>query len=91
MISKPSTSDRGEDAPEVVSPACAIQKELSSGIVSLALLALLAHADNPLYGYQIARSSRLRRGDCRSNRGPSIQCCGRSRPGGCLRARWSLR
>jgi PadR family transcriptional regulator PadR len=31
------------------------QKELSSGIVSLALLALLAHADRPLYGYQIAK------------------------------------
>ena len=30
------------------------QKELS-GIVSLALLALLAHADKPLYGYQIAK------------------------------------
>jgi PadR family transcriptional regulator PadR len=31
------------------------QKELSSGIVSLALLALLARADKPLYGYQIAK------------------------------------
>ncbi len=30
-------------------------KELSSGIVSLALLALMAHAEKPLYGYQIAK------------------------------------
>ncbi len=30
-------------------------KELSSGIVSLALLALMGHADKPLYGYQIAK------------------------------------
>ena len=30
-------------------------KELSAGIVSLALLALMAHADRPLYGYQIAK------------------------------------
>jgi PadR family transcriptional regulator PadR len=28
---------------------------LSAGIVSLALLGLLAHADKPLYGYQIAK------------------------------------
>jgi PadR family transcriptional regulator PadR len=45
-----------EDAPEVVSASVRkFQKELSSGIVSLALLALLAHADKPLYGYQIAK------------------------------------
>jgi len=31
------------------------QKELSAGIVSLALLALMAHTDRPLYGYQIAK------------------------------------
>jgi PadR family transcriptional regulator PadR len=31
------------------------QKELSAGIVSLALLALMAHEDKPLYGYQIAK------------------------------------
>lgn len=31
------------------------QKELSAGIVSLALLALMEHADRPLYGYQIAK------------------------------------
>jgi len=31
------------------------QRELSTGIVSLALLALMAHADRPLYGYQIAK------------------------------------
>jgi PadR family transcriptional regulator PadR len=32
-----------------------LQKELSSGIVSLALLALIERAEEPLYGYQIAK------------------------------------
>lgn len=41
---------------EVVSASVRkFQKELSSGIVSLALLALLARAEKPLYGYQIAK------------------------------------
>ena len=31
------------------------QKELSAGTVSLALLAVLAQADAPLYGYLIAK------------------------------------
>jgi PadR family transcriptional regulator PadR len=31
------------------------QKELSSGTVSLALLAVVAAADEPMYGYQIAK------------------------------------
>lgn len=31
------------------------QKELSAGTVSLALLAVLAAADEPMYGYQIAK------------------------------------
>lgn len=31
------------------------QKELSAGIISLALLSLLANAKEPLYGYQIAK------------------------------------
>ncbi len=31
------------------------QKELSAGMVSLALLALMEHAGKPLYGYQIAK------------------------------------
>jgi PadR family transcriptional regulator PadR len=65
MIDIPSRPDLGEDAPprpdppdreEAVSASVRkFQKELSSGIVSLALLALLAHADKPLYGYQIAK------------------------------------
>jgi PadR family transcriptional regulator PadR len=68
MIDIPSTPPQGQDspdlpggpggaeAPEVVSSSVRkFQKELSSGIVSLALLALLAHADKPLYGYQIAK------------------------------------
>lgn len=32
------------------------QKELSAGTVSLVLLAIVAAADAPLYGYQIAKS-----------------------------------
>ena len=32
------------------------QKELSAGTVSLALLAVLAAADEPMYGYQIAKT-----------------------------------
>jgi PadR family transcriptional regulator PadR len=65
MILIPSTPDfevdapggaESPDGPEVVSASVRkFQKELSSGIVSLALLALLAHADKPLYGYQIAK------------------------------------
>ena len=56
MIDIPATQDFGEDTPEVVATSVRkFQKELSSGIVSLALLALLAHADKPLYGYQIAK------------------------------------
>jgi len=45
-----------EESPEVVAASVRkFQKELSSGIVSLALLALLAQAEKPLYGYQIAK------------------------------------
>jgi PadR family transcriptional regulator PadR len=65
MIDIPSTQLQGDDpsdlpdgpeAPEVVAASVRkFQKELSSGIVSLALLALLARADKPLYGYQIAK------------------------------------
>jgi PadR family transcriptional regulator len=55
MIPIPSTPESAE-VPEAVSASLRkFQKELSSGIVSLALLALLAHADKPLYGYQIAK------------------------------------
>lgn len=32
------------------------QKELSAGTVSLALLAVLGHATEPMYGYQIAKT-----------------------------------
>jgi PadR family transcriptional regulator, regulatory protein PadR len=31
------------------------QRELNAGTVSLVLLAILAHADEPMYGYQIAK------------------------------------
>jgi len=40
---------------EVAASVRKFQKELSAGIVSLALLALLARAEKPLYGYQIAK------------------------------------
>jgi PadR family transcriptional regulator PadR len=56
MTDTPVTRELDEDTPEVVSASVRkFQKELSSGIVSLALLALLAHADKQLYGYQIAK------------------------------------
>lgn len=38
------------------------QKELSTGTVSLALLAVLAHAREPMYGYQIAKRLEAREG-----------------------------
>jgi len=54
MIFTPSTGEG--DVPEVAAASLRkFQKELSAGIVSLALLALLAHAERPLYGYQIAK------------------------------------
>jgi PadR family transcriptional regulator PadR len=44
------------EVPEAVSVSLRkFQKELSAGIVSLALLAMMARADKPLYGYQIAK------------------------------------
>lgn len=63
MMNEPSTPDTADGPPSqpegqaelVASSVRKFQKELSAGIVSLALLALLAHADKPLYGYQIAK------------------------------------
>ena len=56
MTDTPSTPGLGEEVPEVVATTLKkFQKELSAGIVSLALLALLSHAEKPLYGYQIAK------------------------------------
>ena len=37
-------------------PLKKFQKELSAGTVSLALLAVLGHAAEPMYGYQIAKT-----------------------------------
>jgi len=46
----------GKETTEAVEvSARKFQKELNAGIVSLALLSLLAHAGKPLYGYQIAK------------------------------------
>ena len=44
-----------ESSEAVTASVRKFQKELSAGIVSLALLGLLARADKPLYGYQIAK------------------------------------
>jgi PadR family transcriptional regulator PadR len=56
MTSTPSAFQEPAESSEAVSASVRkFQKELSSGIVSLALLALLAQADEPLYGYQIAK------------------------------------
>jgi PadR family transcriptional regulator, regulatory protein PadR len=61
MTSEPLIPDSAEEAAvltgtEAVSASVRkFQKELSTGIVSLALLALMAQADKPLYGYQISK------------------------------------
>jgi PadR family transcriptional regulator, regulatory protein PadR len=61
MTTEPSREDPAQGTPipagtEVVSASVRkFQKELSAGIVSLALLALMAHTETPLYGYQIAK------------------------------------
>lgn len=56
MTFSSSTPGEYEDAPQVAAASVRkFQKELSAGIVALALLGLLAHADRPLYGYQIAK------------------------------------
>jgi PadR family transcriptional regulator, regulatory protein PadR len=56
MVYQPAITD-GEDyeAAGLDAGVRKLQKELSSGIVSLALLALLERAETPLYGYQIAK------------------------------------
>jgi len=47
----------GSDGDEVGDPQLRkFQKELSAGTVSLALLAVLAAAPEPMYGYQIAKT-----------------------------------
>jgi hypothetical protein len=62
LTASPDTNDPSSDRagePAVVEPAAAtlpkFQKELSAGTVSLVLLALLGRAQEPLYGYQIAK------------------------------------
>ncbi|NLV72867.1 MAG: helix-turn-helix transcriptional regulator [Actinobacteria bacterium] len=45
----------GEETTVIAASVRKFQKELSAGIVSLALLALLARAGQALYGYQIAK------------------------------------
>jgi PadR family transcriptional regulator, regulatory protein PadR len=61
MTTEPSREDPALGTPipagaEVVSASVRkFQKELSAGIVSLALLALMANTEMPLYGYQIAK------------------------------------
>jgi PadR family transcriptional regulator PadR len=45
----------GEATPQLEAGLRKFQKELSAGIVSFALLALLARAQTPAYGYQIAK------------------------------------
>jgi PadR family transcriptional regulator, regulatory protein PadR len=47
------TDEYGRD--EAAAGVRKLQKELSAGTVSLALLALLARTGEPLYGYQIAK------------------------------------
>jgi PadR family transcriptional regulator PadR len=51
MAAKPTDIDSERLEPQLRK----FQKELSAGTVSLALLAVLAAADEPMYGYQIAK------------------------------------
>jgi PadR family transcriptional regulator, regulatory protein PadR len=56
MAFSASTPDENVDGPQIVAASVRkFQKELSAGIVSLALLGLLANVNKPLYGYQIAK------------------------------------
>ena len=55
MTHEPSISGGEDLADGLEGSVRKLQKELSSGTVSLALLALLARAGTPLYGYQIAK------------------------------------
>ena len=61
MTNEPARPDSAAEpavptGPEAVSASVRkFQKELSAGIVSLALLALMAKADTALYGYQISK------------------------------------
>jgi len=51
----PDGQPQGDSDELIAASVRKFQKELSAGIVSLALLALLTNADSPLYGYQIAK------------------------------------
>ena len=42
--------------PDIDAALRKFQRELSSGVVALALLAVLSRADEPMYGYQIAKT-----------------------------------
>jgi PadR family transcriptional regulator PadR len=56
VLSTKERLDMSDEMSEAVSASARkFQKELSAGIVSLALLELLARADKALYGYQIAK------------------------------------
>lgn len=43
-------------SPDIEAVLRKFQRELSSGVVALALLAVLARAEEPMYGYQIAKT-----------------------------------
>ena len=45
----------GEASDEVIATDRKFLKELSAGITSLALLSIMRNADEPMYGYQIAK------------------------------------
>ncbi|MEN1956255.1 PadR family transcriptional regulator [Luteimonas sp. MJ145] len=42
--------------PDIDAAMRKFQRELSSGVVALALLAVLSRAEEPMYGYQIAKT-----------------------------------
>jgi PadR family transcriptional regulator PadR len=53
----------GDDLDEISSADKKFQKELNSGTVALVLLGILERAEEPMYGYQIAKSIEARIGD----------------------------
>jgi len=48
-------SRAGEETKMIATVDKKYRKELSAGITSLALMSILKHADEPMYGYQIAK------------------------------------
>ncbi len=55
MVHLPNAAEWGEDMTDTEIHLKKFEKELSAGAVSLVLLGVLAQANEPMYGYQIAK------------------------------------